>query len=498
MSTAAATAEPIAYRSPAGRWVLLATIMGSGMAMLDGTVVNVALPTIGRELSVGITGLQWTVNAYTLTLAGLLLLGGSLGDRYGRRRLFVAGVVWFAMASMLCGLAPNGSLLIAARALQGVGGALLTPGSLAIIQANFRPEDRGAAVGAWSGFGGVAAAIGPFLGGYLVQALSWRWIFFINVPVAAAVAWIATMHIPETHDPEATGRVDVPGALLAALGLAGLTYALTEGPRFGWLSPVIVGSLVGGALLFIAFVAAETRERHPMLPLELFASRQFTAANLVTLVVYAALIGGTFLIPIELQRVVGMTPLQSGTAIIPITAVMLLFSARAGRLAARIGPRLPMCIGPLLMAAGLAMLARLGPGSSFLIMVLPSQLVFAAGLTLTVAPLTSTVLAAASEHHAGIASAVNNAVARTAGLLAVAILPVAAGLTGAEALQPEVFGRGFRMAMIISATLCALGGLLALVTIKNPREAEKRQEERRLGPLAHQTHCAMDAPPLRR
>jgi EmrB/QacA subfamily drug resistance transporter len=488
------------YASPTGRWVLLATVLGSGIAFLDATVVNVALPTIGEDLDAGITSLQWVVNAYTLTLAGLLLLGGSLGDHYGRRRVFVIGVVWFAAASLLCGLAPTAETLIAARALQGVGGALLTPGSLAIIEASFRQEDRAPAIGAWSGLGGVTAAIGPFLGGWLVEAVSWRLIFLINLPLAAVVVWVAVRHVPETRDPGAVPGLDYTGAALAALGLAGVVYALTDGPERGWTStPILVAGGVGVAAL-VAFVVWERRSRHPMLPLDIFASRQFTAANLVTFVVYGALGGALFLMPIQLQRVVGYSPLASGVALIPITVVMLLFSARAGRLSARIGPRLPMTLGPLLVAAGFLLLMRIDADASYLVDVLPGMLVFASGLTLTVAPLTATVLAAAPAEHAGIASAVNNDVARTAGLLAVAVLPVAAGITGAGALEPERFSDGFRIACAIAAALCVAGGLISWVAVRNPEPAPAPEAaEAAAAPEAdgHHLSCPLSAPPLR-
>jgi EmrB/QacA subfamily drug resistance transporter len=481
--------------------VLLATVLGSGIAFLDATVVNVALPTIGEQLHAGIAGLQWVVNAYTLTLSGFLLLGGSLGDHYGRRRVFVIGVVWFAAASLLCGLAPNVEALIAARALQGVGGALLTPGSLAIIEASFRPEDRGPAIGAWSGLGGVTAAIGPFLGGWLVQAASWRWIFLINLPLAVVVVWVARRHVPESRDPSVGAALDYAGAVLAAVGLAGVVYALTDGPGFGWTSPRILFAGAVGVAALVAFVVWERRSPHPMLPLDLFASRQFTAANLVTFVVYGALGGALFLTPIQLQRVVGFTPLQAGLALTPITLVMLLLSARAGRLSARIGPRLPMTLGPLLVAAGFVLYTRIGPGSTYLSDVLPGMLVFAFGLTLTVAPLTATVLAAAPDEHAGVASAVNNDVARAAGLLAVAVLPVAAGISGAGALDPARFNQGFHMAVLIAAALCAAGGLISWFGIRNPAKEPIPSLQPQPTPATASDidllHCPLSAPPLR-
>jgi EmrB/QacA subfamily drug resistance transporter len=491
---AAPSAAPgmIRYRSPAGRWVLVATVFGSGLVMLDASVVNVALPTIAREFGAGLSSLQWTVNAYTLTLAGLLLLGGSLGDHYGRRRVFVIGIIWFAVASLICGLAPNAPALVAARALQGVGAALLTPGSLAIIEATFQPSDRSTAIGAWSGLGGVAAAIAPLLGGFLTVAVSWRLVFLINLPFTALALWAAIRHVPESRDPGAARQLDLAGAALAALGLAGLTYALTEGPSAGWAAPAVLVGWVGGLLALVAFVAVERFSRHPMLPIDIFRSRQFSAANVVTFLIYGALSGAFFLLPIQLQRVLGMSPLRAGTALMPVTIVMLLLSARAGRLAQRIGPRLPMTLGPLIAAAGLALMVRIVPGSSYWETTLPAAVVFALGLALTVAPLTATVLAAASAEHAGVASAVNNAVARAAGLLAVATLPVVAGITGSQALSPDVFAAGFKVAMWISAALVAAGGVLAFVTIRRPAAADAaRQPE----PC---THCPMDAPLMRR
>jgi EmrB/QacA subfamily drug resistance transporter len=476
--------------------VLLATVLGSGIAFLDSTVVNVALPTIGEDLNAGISSLQWVVNAYTLTLSGLLLLGGSLGDHYGRRRIFVLGAVWFAAASALCGIAPTDEALIAARALQGVGGALLTPGSLAILEATFRREDRGPAIGAWSGLGGVTAAIGPFLGGWLVQAATWRLIFLINLPLAVVVVWVSVRHVPESRDPSARGRLDWTGAALAAAGLAGIVYALTDGATQGWTSPVILATGLGGVAALAGFVIWERRTPAPMLPLDIFASRQFTSANLVTFVVYGALGGALFLIPIQLQRVVGYSPLASGVALVPITLVMLLLSARAGRLASRIGPRLPMTLGPLGVATGLALYTRVGPGASYPVDILPASLVFGLGLVLTVAPLTSTVLAAAPAEHAGIASAVNNDVARTAGLLAVAVLPVAAGISGAGALEPEAFAAGFRTAMIIAAVLCAAGGVLSWVAIRNPEPEPEAAEPEAAEPTSaeHYLSCPINAP----
>jgi EmrB/QacA subfamily drug resistance transporter len=487
---AAAGAAParVRYASAEGRWVLFATVLGSGIAFLDGTVVSVALPSIGEDLGAGFAGLQWTVNGYALTLAGLLLLGGALGDQFGRRRMFVTGVIWFAAASLLCAVAPNIELLIAARALQGVGAALLTPASLAIIESGFRSEDRGAAIGAWSGLGGIAAAVGPFLGGYLVGAASWRLIFLINLPLAALVVWVALRHVPESRDPAAAGRpLDVSGAVLAAIGLAGVTYALTEGPNGGWAEPTTVALGLAGLVALAAFVVVELRSPHPMVPPDIFRSRLFTAANLVTLVVYAALGAALFLIPIQLQQVAGYSPLQSGAALIPLTLFMLVLSARAGRLAQRIGPRLPMTAGPIVAGAGLALLVRAGPGSDYLTDVLPGIMVFGLGLAFTVAPLTATVLGAAPVEWAGTASAINSDVARIAGLLAVAVVPVAAGISGSDYLDPASFNEGFRTGIRISAALCVAGGLLAFATIRRPPAPSVEVEPR--------SHCGITGPP---
>ena len=340
------------------------------MAFLDSTVVNVALPDIGRDFDASTSALQWILNGYLLTLASLILLGGSLGDRYGRRRVFVLGIGLFTAASLLCAVAPSVEFLIGARLLQGVGGALLTPGSLALIEAGFRPGDRARAIGAWSGLGGVATALGPLLGGYLIGAISWRAIFVINLPIGVFVAWAAARHVPETSDPTATGRIDLRGAALAALGLAGTTYALIEAPGKGASAAILVTG-IGGILALVAFFAGERRSPNPMLPLEIFRSRQFSAANGVTFVVYAALGGVFFLLVSFLQISMGYTPIEAGAASLPVTLLMLLFSARSGALAQRIGARLPLTVGPLVIALGLLAMARIDPGDSYVTAVLP-------------------------------------------------------------------------------------------------------------------------------
>jgi len=485
----------VRYRSSAGRWVLLVTVLGSGLVALDATVVNVALPVIGQGFGAGLTSLQWIVNAYSLTLAGLLLLGGSLGDRYGRRRLFVVGILWFAVASLMCAIAPNAASLIVARALQGIGAALLTPGSLAIIETTFHPEDRAAAIGAWSGLGGVMIAIGPIFGGYLTTAMSWRLIFFINLPFAALAAWAAMRHLPESRHETAPARLDYVGASLAALGLGGVVFALTAGPVDGWDAPTVLVSGVGGIIALVSFILVESSSRHPLLPLEIFRSRRFTAANTITFLIYGALGGALFLLPIELQRVVGLCALESGSALIPMTILMLLLSPLAGRLAQRTGPRLPMTVGPFVAAVGLALLVRVGPGGYWLT-IFPAVVVFGLGLSITVAPLTATVLAAAGPEHAGIASAINNDVARTAGLMAVATLPLVAGITGRTALDPQILSAGFRIAMWIAATLVAAGGMLSGLTIRDAPAAAGRSVTQALGRVGHLS-CPLDAPPLR-
>ena len=473
------TTESIALSSARGRWIVAATVLGSALAMLDATVVNIALPAIGRDLGSGVTGLQWTLSGYTLTLASLILLGGSLGDRLGRRRVFVWGTVWFATASVLCGLAPDIEVLIAARLLQGVGAALLTPGSLALISASIRTEDRGAAIGMWSGLGGVAAAIGPLLGGWLVDTVGWRAVFLINVPLAIVVVWVAAKHVPESRDPHPTGRLDAPGAVAVAVALGLLTYGLIE-------SHVL--SLALGVVAVAAFVLIERRTRDPLIPPSLFASRVFLAANLVTFAVYAALGGVFFLLVLQLQFAVGFSPVAAGLATIPITVLMLVLSARAGRLAARIGPRIPMTVGPLLSATGLLLMLRIGPGSAYATDVLPAVVVFGLGLSALVAPLTGAVLSAAPDDRAGIASGVNNAVARTSQLLAVAALPALAGIAGSDYSSPQVFSAGFHSAMLMCAGLLVIGALIAAVLIRgNASDASNCPP-----------HCDLGSPPIGR
>ena len=497
-AAATSTAPGLRMHTAKGRWVLFATVLGSTMASIDATVVGIALPAIGKDFNASLADLQWVVTSYTLTLAGLLLVAGALGDRYGRKRVFQIGVAWFTIASILCLIAPNSPFLIGARALQGVGAALLTPGSLAIIEASFHPDDRGKAIGAWSGFAGVGVAIGPFIGGWLIQAVSWRLIFAINVPIAVLVVAVTWRHVPESRDMRETGRVDITGGLLVTLGLIGLTYGLIDGPAAGWNRAAPLASVIAGAALLAVFVLWERRARNPVLPLSLFSSTQFTSANIVTFIVYGALGGALFLLPIQLQQVSGYTALEAGISLLPVTVIMLLLSARSGALAARIGPRLQMTLGPFVIAAAFVLFARIGTSGDYLTEVLPAVVVFGFGLAINVAPLTSTVLAAAPAENAGAASAINNDVARAASLIAVAVLPAAAGLTGTSYLHPDTFSAGFRMASFISAGLCVAGGVLAGLTIRNPRPAALAPEAAAAAaPERAVLHCGLACPPPR-
>jgi EmrB/QacA subfamily drug resistance transporter len=497
MPVAPTTAGEVAFGTAAGRWVLVVAVMGTGMVFLDGTVVNVALPRIGRDLNASTSALQWILNGYLLTLAALILLGGSLGDRYGRRRIFAWGAVLFTAASLLCAIAPTAQLLVLARLVQGIGGALLTPGSLAMIDASFRSEDRARAIGAWSGLGGVATALGPLLGGYLVEAVSWRAIFLINLPIGIFVVLMAVRHVPETRDPMASGRLDLPGAVLTGLGLAGTTYALIQAPGGG--SPVVVALAAAiGVVALVGFLIRERRAQNPMMPLEIFRSRQFSAANLVTFVVYAALGGFFFLFVSFLQVSLGYSPIAAGAASLPVTALMLLLSARSGALAQRIGPRIQLTVGPLVIAGGLLLMTRLTPGDSYVTAVLPAVVVFGLGLTLVVAPVTATVLAAADSRHSGIASGINNAVSRVAGLLAVAVLPLIAGLTGRSFYNPSAMTHGFHVAVVACAVLAACGGILAWLTISSDLfEGDSEGQAPPPEPIHPEFSCDVAGAPLR-
>ena len=450
----------VAWGTPTARGVIAAATLGSGMTQLDGTVVNVALRTMGEDLDASLSQLQWITNGYFLSLASLILLGGSLGDRWGRRRVFVIGTVWFALASLLCGLAPNAEVLIVARVLQGIGGALLTPGSLSMIQGAFRAQDRSRAIGAWSGLGGIAAALGPLVGGLLIDHASWRWIFLINLPLAALTVWAAQRWVPETRDPRAHGRFDLGGATLASLALAGTTWALTDagGPATVWVAAVGIVAAVG-------FVVRERRTPEPMVPMGLFTDRTFSAANAMTLVVYAALGAILFFLVLQLQTVGGYNALEAGLSTLPISVCMLVLGARVGALAERIGPRIPMTVGPIVMAAGTLWLLAVGPDVTWWRDVAPGLTVFGLGLALMVAPLTATVLAAAPDEVTGTASGINNAVARAGSLLAVAALPMAVGLAGDDYRDPARFDAAYGSALVACAGLLVVGGLVSWVAI---------------------------------
>ena len=446
-----------------GRGAVLASTVASGMAFLDGTVVNVALPHIGADLHADLAGLQWTVNAYTLALASLVLLGGALGDRYGRRRVFLTGVTWFTVASVLCGLSPGIGVLIAARTVQGMGAALLTPSSLALLQSSFVDKDRARAIGAWSGLSGVATALGPFVGGWLIDALSWRWIFFMNVPLAVVAVLAALAWVPSSRAADRTAPFDILGAVLGALGLAGIVYALIDhGIR-------AVPAAVVGVLAMAAFGVLEHRRGdRAMLPLTLFTRRQFTVINVVTLFVYAGLGGLTFFLIVELQVVAGFSALLAGVSMLPVTLMLLVGSARAGALSSRTGPRWPLTAGGLIAAGGVLLFQLVGPHTVYWTHVLPGAILLGTGMTLTVAPLTAAVLAAAPTEQAGAASGVSNAVARSGGLLAIAALPLVVGIAGTRYRQPPALDRAFHTALWCCAGLFVTGAVIAGLFARRP------------------------------
>jgi EmrB/QacA subfamily drug resistance transporter len=468
--------------------VLAATVLGAALTFIDGTVVNIALPHIGAELGAGSESLTWVVNGYTLTLAALVLLGGALGDRFGRRRVYVIGIVGFAVASAACGLAPDVGTLIAARCVQGVAAALLTPGSLAILQASFATNDRSRAIGAWSGMTGVAGAIGPFFGGWVIEVADWRWAFLVNLPVAAVVVLIAVRHVPESRPPPSGERLDWTGAGLLALCLATLTFGLTASAGAPFLSLRVAGAMLVSVLVGVAFGVWEHRSPAPLVPVTLFSSRVFVVANLVTFLVYAALGVVFFSLGIVLQVGAGTSPIRAGLALLPVTVIMLLFSSRAGVFMNRVGARVPMTLGPLVAALGIALLTRIDSDVSYVVDVLVPTTVFGAGLTLMVTPLTATVLAAVPDEVVGLASGVNNAVARTAGLLAVASVPLVGGLGGRGLTDPSQVVSGFGTLMWSCVGLLVAGATLAWLGVP----AKQRQDV-----VSHppEYHCSTAAPP---
>jgi EmrB/QacA subfamily drug resistance transporter len=499
------------------RVTLVACILGSGIALLDGTVVNVALPTIQRALGGGLAAQQWVVNGYLLTLGSLILVGGSLGDLYGERRVFALGVSGFGVASALCAVSPSIGFLVVARMLQGIAGALLVPSSLAVIVNTFPASERGSAIGTWTAWGAIAGVLGPLAGGELLAIASWRWIFVINVPLAAACVWLILAVIPPSAVRERGGRhVDYPGALLCALGLGGPVFALIEQPRLGWSSPGVYLPLLAGFALLAAFTAYESRAKDPMLPLVLFRRRNFSAGNVETFAMYAGLAIVFFFLVLFLQQIGGYSPLKSGLATLPVTIVMFVLSRRFGALADRYGPRFFMGVGPLIGAGGLLLFQATGVKADYLSEVLPPLLVFSLGLSMTVAPLTAAVLAG-SEKEAGIASGVNNAIARVAGLLGTAAvgaaiassfassidrrlsgvvlggaartavaeakrlplgLPTLHGMPSAQAHAIRAAAEGaslhsFHLGMVIAAVLVAIGGVVGVAGIRNPRKEEE-------------------------
>ncbi|MGH2950896.1 MAG: MFS transporter, partial [Solirubrobacterales bacterium] len=514
------------------RLTLIATILGSTIVFLDSTVVNVALPAIQEDLDTGLAGQQWVVEAYMLTLVALMLVGGSLGDLYGRRRLFSIGLAGFGVTSVLCAVAPTDETLIASRALQGMTGALLVPGSLAILAATFEGEARGRAVGLWTAWSGISTLLGPAGGGLLV-GLDWRWIFWVNVPLIAGTLLLTHRAVRESSDPEACPGIDGVAIGLSAVGLGGPVFALIEQPTRGWGDPLVAIPLVAGAACLAAFIWWESRTRAPMLPLGLFRIRNFAMVNMATLCVYGGLIGATFFLTLYLQQVIGYSPFEAGLATTPVTIVMFALSGRFGALAGRIGPRVPLTAGPMVGAAGLALLIRLERGGDYLVDVLPAMLLFGLGLAITVAPLTTTVLNSVEERRAGIASGVNNAVARVAGLLAIAALGavisaqfassiddrLAREELGAEAIsavddakaQPFAGGdasevpeaqretleaaitdsseSAFQLGAGIGAALMVLGGLIALLGVRNPERAGRPEHEHAPGPSATAGEC---------
>jgi EmrB/QacA subfamily drug resistance transporter len=520
------------------RLTLIATILGSTIVFLDSTVVNVALPAIQEDLDTGLAGQQWVVEAYMLTLVSLMLVGGSLGDLYGRRRMFSLGLAGFGVTSILCAIAPTDEALIGARALQGAAGAMLVPGSLAILAATFEGEARGRAIGLWTAWSGISTLIGPAGGGLLVE-LDWRLIFWVNVPLIAATLWLTHRFVPESSDPEAIHGIDSVGIVLSAIGLGGPVFALIEQPTHGWGDPLVALPLVVGLVSFAAFIWWESRARAPMLQLSLFRIRNFAMVNLETLFVYAGLIASFFFLTLYLQQVAGYSPFEAGLATTPTTVLMFLLSGRFGAITARIGPRVPLTVGPIIGAAGIAMLVRLDQDVDYFVDVFPAMVLFGLGLSITVAPLTTTVLNSVEERHAGVASGVNNAVARVAGLIAIAALGAVISAQFSSSLDDRLAGQSlsaearqavddakaqplsggdvsdvpageraaldddilassesaFHLGAGICAALMILGGLIALAGVRNPEREGRPELEHAPGPAATVGECGHSSYP---
>jgi EmrB/QacA subfamily drug resistance transporter len=502
-----------------GVLTLVATILGSTIVFLDATVVNVALPAISDDLDTGLADQQWVVEAYMLALVALLLVGGSLGDQFGRRLIFLIGLIGFGITSVLCAIAPNSEVLIGARAAQGLAGALLVPGSLAILAATFEGPARGKAVGTWTAWSGIATVLGPAGGGALIEALSWRAIFWINVPLIVATVLLTLHAVKESSDPEADRAIDWVGILLSAAGLGGPVFALIEQPTKGWGDPMVFVPMVAGVILFVAFIVWEARSRHPMLDLSLFRIRNFSVTNVETLLVYAGLYGSFFFITLFLQESIGYSPLEAGLATTPVSVMLFVLSPRFGRIATDTGPRVPMSVGPIVGGIGLLLLMQVDTGASYLTDVLPGLIVFGLGLSATVAPLTATALDSVEERHVGIASGINNGVSRVAGLLAIAVLgaviagsfdskvddrlagqqlspaaqqsvdrakqkPFGAPNTGrldpneaerVDAAATDASEGSFQLGMVLAGALMIVGGVIAGIGLRNPERREVRE-----------------------
>jgi len=469
---------PLKLHSAAGRWVVAGSVLGSGAVFLESSVVNVALPAIARDFHVGVVGLQWVINGYLLTLSALMLLGGALGDRFGRPRVFAIGCVAFAFASGGCALAPGLVPLVLLRVIQGAAGALLVPNSLAMLDTAFAGEERGAAIGQWAAWSAVSTAAGPFAGGWLVDALNWRWVFSAVILFALVAALIVVRHIASGEVKVSAGRdarerIDYLGAALGTLALAGIVGALMAGPAIGFHDWRVLAAGAGGVVCMAAFIFAERRARTPILPLAIFRSQQFSGVNATTFVVYAALSGLFFLLMPQLQENLHYSAMRAGAALTPANVIMLVFSPLAGRASARVGPRVLMTVGALIAAVGMVLFARVQEGASYVTTILPAIVVFGIGLSILVAPLTSAVLSAVKESDTGIASGINNAVARLAGLIATAALPLAAGIGGSAKLEGPAFAAGYARAMLICAGLCAAGALVAFATVRKEHPSRR-------------------------
>ncbi len=508
-----------------GIWILIATILGSSMAFIDSSVVNVALPRLQTELQAGASSVQWVVEAYALFLGALILIGGSLGDQFGRKRIFLLGVIVFALASVFCGISQNIEQLIIARSVQGIGGALLTPGSLAIIRSSFDSAERGKAIGTWSGFSAITSALGPLLGGWLVQNASWRWIFFINIPLAVIVLIVSVLHLPESTSAEGKKHLDFPGAILTAVGLGGVVYGLIQAENVGFADPVVLICILGGLVALGLFLFVENRSPAPMMPLTLFRSRTFSGTNLLTLLLYAALGGALFFLPFNLISAQGYTATAAGASLLPFTLLSFTLSRWSGGLVAKYGSRLPLVIGPGIAALGFVLFALPGLGGSYWLTYFPAVVVLGLGMTITIAPLTTTVMGAVEDQYSGTASGVNNAVARIAGLLAIAMLGICVAYVFSNSLTSNIaslhlpsnvqqtilaqhgrltaidipntvqgatrtairnaidgaFIAGFRVAMLISAGLALGGAVCALLFVSSPKKLPRHTGEQQSG-----------------